>query len=310
MHKRLIIHIGPHKTGTTSIQHMLYRFSRSENSSFCYPCLEANQFAHHSLAEAIYRSDASELSRLRTEIESSPTTCVLSSEEFCYLPQSALMEFKKYLGRAEVSVVYYARNFLQSLHPWWQEQVKHGSTQTFIEFTINCLAHPNSLHLLVPGVMLKNWAEIFGRDAIEIFLYDSIADVARQFASEILDFTVPSDFHTTANSSYNYIQSEMMRFWNSIGSRGSELIQHSRARELTANITAESRDYSKQFSLNYEMSGFADCERALLKDWEDRIKPSAGQRLFEKREQSFSYLHSDFWILRSELAEQLRAFVA
>ncbi|MGU3341586.1 hypothetical protein ACLBXJ_26575 [Methylobacterium mesophilicum] len=220
------------------------------------------------------------------------------------------MEFKRYLGRVEVSVVYYARNFLQSLHPWWQEQVKHGGTQTFIEFTINCLAHPNSLHLLIPGVMLKNWAEVFGRDAIEIFLYDIIADVARQFASEILDFSLPSDFHSTANRSYNFIQSEMMRFWNSIGSRGGELIQNSRADELTANITAKSKDYSKQFSLNYEMSGFADCERALLKDWEDRIKPSAGQRLFEKREQSFSYLHPDFWILRSELAEQLRAFPA
>ena len=310
MRKRLIIHIGPHKTGTTSIQHMLYRFSRSENSSFCYPCLEANQFGHHSLAEAIYRSDARELGRLRREIEGSPKICVLSSEEFCYLPQSALMEFKKYLGRAEVSVVYYARNFLQSLHPWWQEQVKHGSTQTFIEFTINCLANPNSLHLNIPSVMLRNWAEVFGRDAIEIFLYDTIADVARQFASEILDFSLPSDFRTTANSSYNYIQSEMMRFWNSIGSRGSELIQHSRAHELTANITAESRDYLKQFSLNYETSGFLDCELALLNDWGDRIKPPVGQHIFGKREQSFFYVHPDFWILRSKLAEQLRAFAA
>ncbi len=310
MSKKVIIHVGPHKTGTTSIQKMLYDTSLSEDATFIYPFTDPEHLGHHDLAETILRSDARKLAELSSKIRSTDKACVLSSEEFCYLPPSALKTFGAYLQPADVSIVYYVRDFLTSLHPWWQEQVKHGGTQTFLEFALGCLAQPHSLHLLIPDVMLTNWASAFGRDSINIFRYDAIPDVARQFADDVLDLALPLDSFTAVNKSYTYIETEMVRFWNRSGVRGEDLIQSPNVGGLSADIVTEARDFIKNFSLSYAMPSFAAIEEILLTRWRDRIGGSFGQYLFETRERTYPYVHPDFWVVRSDLAERMRAFAS
>ena len=308
MAERLIIHIGPHKTGTTALQKMLHTISRSELANFIYPFTDTEYQGQHNFADVIYKSDSRGLNNLVTNLKETHKTCVLSSEEFCYLPLDALINLKSTLQNVDTTIVYYARSCLTTLHPWWQEQVKHGGSQTFLEFILGCLAQPSSIHLLVPDVMLSNWAHAFGQNSIIIFLYDDIPDVANQFATDLLNITLPSDFVTETNVSYNYIETEMMRFWNSLGARGSDLIQSSQIRGLSADISVGVQTFSKQFNLSYRIPGFATIEETLLTRWRDQIKGTVEPHLFKLRERSYAYVHPDFWVARSDLAERMRAF--
>ncbi|WP_139234200.1 hypothetical protein [Methylobacterium pseudosasicola] len=260
----------------------------------------------HAFADTILNSDQAGLRDLISELTNTDKICVLSSEEFCYLPLNALAEFKSFLHDTDVSIIYYARNCLTTLHPWWQEQVKHGSSQTFLEFILGCLAHPGSIHLLAPDAMLSNWAGAFGRDAIKIYLYDEISDVATQFSVDILNFRPPQDHPTETNISYNYIATEMMRFWNSLGTRGAELIQLPMSHKLRIDITEKSRSFSSKFSLSYRIPSFALIEETLLARWRGQIVGAVEPHIFKTREFSYPYVHPDFWLVNSDLAERMR----
>jgi hypothetical protein len=309
MTKRLIIHIGPHKTGTTAIQKMLYTHSRSEASGFIYPFTDADRLGQHAFADVIHKADRQGLTALASELMSSDKTCVLSSEEFCYLPPDRLRALKDYLTDTDITIVYYARNVLTTLHPWWQEQVKHGNSQTFLEFALGCLVRPGSIHLLIPDVMLSNWACVFGQEAIKIYLYDDIADVANQFAADLLDVTLPPDHFTETNISYDYIEAEMIRFWNMLGARGADLIQLPQALELSVDIGREARASSKQFNLSYQIPSLSMIEDILLERWRDQIQGSVDPHLFKTRDRSYPYVHPDFWVARPDLVARMRAFV-
>ncbi|TXN73847.1 hypothetical protein FV228_07240 [Methylobacterium sp. WL18] len=308
MTKRLIIHVGPHKTGTTAIQKMLFTISRFESPNIVYPFTDQDHQGQHDFATTIYKSDIHGLNALISKIDESQQTCVLSSEEFCYLPLDALNNFRFLLENIDVTVAYYARNCLTTLYPWWQEKVKHGTSQNFLEFIIGCLAQPGSIHLLVPDLMLSNWASAFGKNSIKIYLYDEIPDVAEQFASNLLGISLPSDFPTETNISYNYVKTEMIRFWNSLGARGSDLIQSPQTHGLAEDISECAHAFSKQFSLSYRIPDFAMIEETLLTRWRDQIVGAVEPHLFKLRERSYSYVHPDFWIARSDLAERMRMF--
>lgn len=310
MTKRLIIHVGPHKTGTTAIQKMLYTTSRSENSSFIYPFANSDNQGQHAFADVILNSDQLGLNALLSKLTHSDKPCVLSSEEFCYLPLSVLNNFRSALGNIDVDVVYYARNFLTTLYPWWQEQVKHGSLKTFLELSLECLAHPGSIHLLSPDAMLSGWADAFGKDAIKIYLYDDIPDVAAQFSLDILKSALPADYSTETNVSYNYIASEMIRFWNSLGARGADLIQLPQSYELQTEISREARPLSKHFCLSYRIPCFAMIEETLLARWRNQISGTVDPHLFKTRECSYSYMHPDFWVVRPDLTTRMCALAS
>lgn len=90
---RLLIHIGPHKTGTTSIQKFLHE-NRSAllAQGILYPCAGRCsrgqiQHYHHPLVKALVRQDAKaaqeQIFNIHAEIaEHSPSVVVLSSEVF------------------------------------------------------------------------------------------------------------------------------------------------------------------------------------------------------------------------------------
>jgi hypothetical protein len=169
---RLVIHIGPHKTGTTSIQKMLYNASRSENAKFIYPFTNSIEIGQHTFAQRAGEPHNPIFKEMLLELKKANKTCVLSSEELCYLSDEALASIREAFPQADVSIVFYQRNILTLMHPWWQEKLKHGSVQPFLEFALDCLIMPHHLHLLVPNVLLEGWSKHFGRDAIQIFLFD------------------------------------------------------------------------------------------------------------------------------------------
>lgn len=253
MAAKFILHIGPHKTGTTSIQKMLYCESRVEDAKFIYPFTNHNETGQHTFAQMAGEPRHPAFKEMLSDLKRADKTCVLSSEELCYLGEGALASIRDALPQADISIVFYQRNVLTLLHPWWQEKIKHGSTQSFLEFVLDCILMPQHLHLLIPDVLLGAWAKYFGREAIRIFLFDQIPDVTIQFAADMLDFDISSESARVTNQSYDYIDCELMRFWNMHGFWGAGVIQSPDVHQIRFALSELSSRFVGEFCLNYEI---------------------------------------------------------
>ncbi len=98
---RLVLHIGTHKTGTTSIQSAL-RDNRAVllKAGICYPDPARDPHPHLPAHNFIYRATlngpaamAAERARILAEFHASKAGCLILSEEGLSLPQDALQDF-------------------------------------------------------------------------------------------------------------------------------------------------------------------------------------------------------------------------
>jgi hypothetical protein len=308
MTQNIVLHIGPHKTGTTAIQQMLFSQSMSKYCGFDYPFVSPDEMGQHTFAQLACDPKRPEFPEMLKALKSTAKMCILSSEELCYLPETGMRRLQKALPDANVTIAYYQRDILSLLQSWWQEKIKHGSTQTFLEFSFACLLAPQHLHLLVPDILLSGWASVFGRDAIRIFRYDNITDVARQFACDFLCLELPVETLTASNRSYDHSDCEMIRFWNMHGFWGAGVIQSPDYPEARAELVERSRDFSERFILDYGRQEFSGIEDILISRWGDRIEGFDGGRLFQIREKSYSYIRPDFWAANPYFLKNMREF--
>lgn len=308
MRLRFILHIGPHKTGTTSIQRMLFSQSSQGDSTFAYPFSGPESLGQHAFALAASKPRDPAFSEMLAALKSVNKTCVLSSEELCYIPRSAMQLLRNKLTKSDFTIVYYQRNPLELLYSWWQETIKHGATHTLLEFAFSCVVRPSHLHLLVPDALLSAWASVFSRESIRIFLFDRIPDVASQFASELLNIISPVGVSEVSNKSYDYVDCELMRFWNAQGFRGADIIQLSNYDEMRQMFIDKSAPFAASFSLNYDVGEFQEIENSMILNWSDRIDGFSGDRLFEIRDRSYCYIHADVWLAIPGLIEDMRSY--
>jgi len=164
---RLILHIGPKKTGSTALQKYLYQ-NRNELSSryqICYPIPHFGGEAHHELIYGInYQlngtapyAEALGISKIPHPIEmlqgyikqateSDCQTIILSSETLFELneKQQELLE-KSTEGIEEIEYVFGVRDRVGLVVSRWQEEVKHGYTKSLSEYIeSNSVLGPNS----------------------------------------------------------------------------------------------------------------------------------------------------------------------
>ena len=308
MTNKIIIHIGPHKTGTTSIQAMLFSQSRTEGCDFAYPFTRPGEIGQHDFARLACTPDQPAFLDKLALLKSLPTTCVLSSEELCYLPAAGMRGLRDAVPDASVTIVYYQRDVLSLLHSWWQETIKHGSVQALPDFAFRCILAPSHLHLFVPDTLLTGWASVFGREAIRIFRYDQIPDVARHFAADLLALDLPAEAVSSSNRSYDQIDCEMMRFWNRQKFWGAGIVQAPDYPEIRAAFAGRCGAFTETFHLSYGRSEFSEIEQVLIARWHDRIDGYDGGDLFTMREKAYSYIHPDVWAANPSLIAQMHAF--
>lgn len=174
-----IIHIGMHKTGSTSIQNSLRGFS---NGRFVYANLDAS---NHSLAMySLFatrpelhhlhkgREDAviqAYIAKMRADLERSieaarDRTLIISGEDISVLPQIALVEMHKYFHSRfdHVRIVGYVRPPAGYFASAFQEQVKGGSAGKFNFERI----YPNYRRTF------GKFDEVFGRENVDLWKFD------------------------------------------------------------------------------------------------------------------------------------------
>lgn len=187
MVNRLVLHIGTHKTGTTSIQASLAdAYDHLLQHGVLYPRTGRGRFSGHPnyawriLGRDRYRPDVGGIEELMAEVEQTrPASVVISSEALSDRPRDpALAQFGRDLGHrlgvAHVDVVAYVRPQSSYMESHYIQLIKGGnSSQTLQQHVESYLDHPRFDYLQV----FEHWFATFGEDLrIRPYTIDVVSD--------------------------------------------------------------------------------------------------------------------------------------
>ncbi|MDR7252966.1 hypothetical protein J2X46_001951 [Nocardioides sp. BE266] len=141
MSRRVLLHVGCPKTGTSYLQDVLFRNQKTlREHDILYP---ADRFDAHFLAaldlmtlpwggletEAVGAWD-----RLAAQVRDWPGTAIISHEIFARATPTQVERALASLGDAEVHLVLSVRDLVRQIPAEWQENVKHRSHITYAKF--------------------------------------------------------------------------------------------------------------------------------------------------------------------------------
>jgi hypothetical protein len=225
---RFIIHIGPHKTGTTYLQVTLNALRGVLlERGICVPSIwnaARGLPSHMQLVWAIRNRDVTLIRHQVQEILAQrPRYVVISCEALSRLDQQQIVQLRQLLGSAPAEVVYYVRRWPERLPSLWQEGIKFGHTTALPEFLVEQLTRHDASELR-DTAMIDRFAAVFGATQIRLVSYshlvDQQLDIAGHFLASFLgltDIELPAASHPTR--SLPILDTELIRALNAIHAR-------------------------------------------------------------------------------------------
>jgi len=179
----LWLHVGPAKTGTTTIQRFLQKHrERLLTHGLDYPQpprgnpYNKADFAHHFLAQALIHNDSRLIGGFLETFSNKPEI-ILSAEGLSRLDKNSRERLSQFLENYTTKVVYYARDPADWANSMAQQLIKAGIR------SYDALSRKPPKLDLRSG--LESWADIFGHDNI----------VVRKFSSnDFINGDLVSDF--------------------------------------------------------------------------------------------------------------------
>ncbi len=188
--RTLILHVGPHKTGSTYLQNRLLKNRETLLShGWDYPELGLRQFAQHRIYQWLRGNEtaAGDVgAESFSEMLANTQRLILSSEDFVYLAPDRLRRLKSLLPDTDVRVVYFVRTPVDLWPSHWQELIRHGRDDTLLEYLGSFTGwtkvfEPAGMN---PVAHLTKFADAFGRESLQLICYDNIV----QDGGDIFDF--------------------------------------------------------------------------------------------------------------------------
>ncbi len=203
--KKLVIHPGFHKTGTTSLQQAL-AFSRKNlrEENFYYPKIEGS--AQHRAAWAVIektwgwknkggrKTSYEEWEHLEKKIRKSKNTVLLSSEFFSEASQKQIGKLRSNLEGFESKIIFTWRPLPFLLASSYQQYLKYGIKASYEEWLHSIFDTPRQSKITpsfwnrnLHGEVIEKWVNTFGHENVSIisidekkptFLFDSYAALA------------------------------------------------------------------------------------------------------------------------------------
>jgi|GEM_PF-3582791 len=181
----IYLHIGAHKTGTSSIQQAL-NANRAKLESMGYIVLsdnKASRGAFHGFAHAFEESKVSSIidaipviaatrARILLELD---RNYIISAEALEALSSSAIKEVARVLAPHDVRVVVYLRRQEEIIQSKYLQQLKTGGVRCEFEhwFATNYgNADSNNLRTFSYLRMLAKWAEVFGDQSLIVRTFE------------------------------------------------------------------------------------------------------------------------------------------
>lgn len=198
--KKIYLHIGLHKTGSTYIQ-KIFTDNRELLREFGveYPELGAEfLFGHHNFAwsfipdKCLQDGDRFTVEKLLESLHRTPAeTIFISSEDFDFLQLQHIKSLARTLEGFQVQIVLYARHPAEMLYSLWQERIKHGDTISLPSYYDSILQNPRQIDY---RTIANLWSGIFGEQSISIIIYDNLresnTDIAFFLLNEVMQLNI------------------------------------------------------------------------------------------------------------------------
>jgi hypothetical protein len=334
---RYLIHVGPHKTGSTYLQ---LRFDaareRLRQGGVAYPTEWSSgpgEPSHRKLFLDIRAANVGYLSFMFERIARSGIEDVLiSAEDLNHLDQKELGYLREALGGHQAIVIFYCRRWSELLTSLWQERVKHGNDETFPEFFAAHISNPLSSPVFNFAYALDKYASAFGKENVRIVSYSNVCDNKLDLAEHFFDTFLPKyrsvldGLPPTAdarpNRSLPMLDIEVIRSLNSFhamngGNRGAEL----RAWYLAHSGQFDLSELFSAIGSNMQTLRFSDASAAVARLHDKvltgyaglMVEPALDGRLFDTQVRDIRFAQPRYLMNRaahSALEGVYAAFVA
>ena len=189
MAERVVLHVGPQKTGSTALQKAFAEGAGIlAGAGIHYPLAGREGVAHQDVARACWTPDGSVLADLAREI-ADVRVAFLSSELFSPLDVTGLGRLADALGGATVEIVYMLRRPPLHLPSHWRELVKHGQAMDFADYLKVAEDRRPRPHIFVPlpSDQLARLAKVFGPEGLRLLVYDARRDDIAGYGPGFID---------------------------------------------------------------------------------------------------------------------------
>ena len=172
--KKIYLHIGLHKTGTTTLQNFLSRNKKVLlNYGYLYPESGMTYFGHHNLPWQVrpdprFSNKHGTWQDLHAEIESkSVNNIILSSEDFESLPPDSIEKVRQELQPYETQLIVYLRRQDSLIQSMYTQLIKGGHRGTFSNFLREAKNVNSKLSQRFQfDLHLKPWTDCFNIDNV------------------------------------------------------------------------------------------------------------------------------------------------
>lgn len=311
---KFVIHIGPHKTGTTYLQ-LGFRALRADLAAHgtifpeFWELAPGNPSQLH-LTQQLRDGDTAKLApRFAELLGSGAERILLSSEDLSNLDAPALERLRALIGGNAVEFVFYIRRWSELIPSSWQESLKQGQSHTFPEFVLVHLQRAEMSRLLNFDMKLGKFAEIFGAESLRIVGFCEVRerrmDLIQHFASHFLEWAdapIPK-LPPRANSSRDPREAELLRALNAIarahGGTPADALRKAfdRARENidTTLLYAAMDRHTATLRLNESLPALVRLHETLAEKYLPRmVPPRLPNKLFRPRNPEVSYIAPDY----------------
>jgi hypothetical protein len=309
-----VIHIGPHKTGTTYLQ-LHFRAMRAslEERGIIFPefwQLAPGNPSQLPLMQQLRDGEADLLRpRFAELLGSGADRILLSAEDLSNLEVPALQLLHTLIGGNAVKIVFYLRRWSELVPSSWQEGMKHGQFRSLPEFILSHIQQPQISRLLNFEHKVSRFAEVFGADSIKLVSYSELRDrhidLFKHFAASFLDWP---DAHvrqkiTSPNSSRAPEYAELLRAVNAMTAQRGGTPDGALRRRLDMNrreldlepLFAAMRNHQRTVHFNDSGAALRDLHRTLmLAHIAKVVEPKRNKLLFRPRSASLAYIDGDY----------------
>jgi hypothetical protein len=306
---RYVLHIGPHKTGTSYLQVLFRELAaplRARGILYPEQWSAAGVLGHTVLIARLRAGDHAALAREFEPMNRSEHELVLiSAEDLANLTVEQLAALRDQIDPQPVDVVFYCRRWLDLLPSVWQELIKHGRTVNLPEFIAIQLANPAASTPINYTRTLDRFAAVFGLESLRIASYSNILDtgasLAEHFFRSFLGWPdAPGLRRVSINASLTLEDTEMIRVLNSLASlRGATPGVDLRVRylkmrerlELEIPFAAMERHRASLF-LDENAGGLRVIHDEIFRKYGNRlVPPASGREWFCRRQGELRYIN-------------------
>lgn len=227
-----LLHIGPHKTGTTTLQAAFHQNRESLLRQGVHYAGKRSQPMTAAMAVATGRimpgDSTNALDRwvdLVAEINAAAASqTVISSEFFCEADAEHIRRIVSDLGTDCTHVVITLRPLVKILASQWQQYLQNRFTMTYAAWLDAMLNHADETDLTPSfwrrhrhDVLVRRWADVIGKDNVTVVVLDEadkrmLMRTFEEMLSLEAETLVPRDL--AANRSLTFAEAEMVRSFN------------------------------------------------------------------------------------------------